>query len=150
LISACLLGADCTYRGSHEARPALASVLAGRTVVPICPEVAGGLGCPRPRAEIEGGDGEAVLDGGAHVRTEDGSDVTDAYVRGARRAVDLARETGAEIAVLKSMSPSCGPCGVYDGTHSRSVAQDGLGVTAAALRRAGLTVVDEETAQRQG
>lgn len=149
LISACLLGVDCTYRGGNETRFGLAAKLDGRAVVPVCPEVAGGLGVPRPRAEIEAGDGEGVLDGTRRVGTLDGLDVTDRYRLGARRAVELALETGAEFAVLKSRSPSCGPRGVYDGTHSRTMAPGGAGVTAAALRRAGLEVVDEDEAERR-
>lgn len=149
LISACLLGADCTYRGGNESRFDLAAKLGGRAVVPVCPEVAGGLGIPRPRAEIEAGDGAGVLDGTRKVGTVDGLDVTDGYRLGARRAVDIARAAGAEIAVLKSHSPSCGPCGVYDGTYSRTMVPGGVGVTAAALRRAGIQVVDEDEAERR-
>ena len=52
-------------------------------VVGVCPEVAGGLGVPRPPAECSGGDGAAVLAGAATVVTRDGADVTDALVAGA-------------------------------------------------------------------
>lgn len=103
-------------------------------LVPVCPEVAGGLPTPRPRAEL-GDDGR--------VRTVDGDDVTEAYERGAAHAVALARSVGAVGAVLKARSPSCGCHERYDGTFTRTRVP-GEGVTAAALRRAGLPVVDEE------
>jgi uncharacterized protein YbbK (DUF523 family) len=103
-------------------------------LVPICPEVTGGLPIPRPAAELQ-------QDG--RVRTGDGRDVTDSYVRGADAAVAAARAAGATRAVLKARSPSCGCHQVYDGTFTRTLVT-GEGLTAAALRRAGLDVVSEE------
>ena len=50
---------------------------------------------------------------------------------------------GARRAVLKARSPSCGSAKVYDGTFSRTL-RDGAGVTAEALRAAGIEVVSEE------
>ncbi|MCC7078722.1 MAG: DUF523 domain-containing protein [Acidimicrobiia bacterium] len=144
IVSACLLGVDCTYRAGNEARRALVEALGGAAVVPVCPEVMGGLGIPRPRAEIEGGDGEAVLEGAARVATQDGTDVTESFLAGAVAVVRVAELSGARLAVLKARSPACGPCGVYDGTHTRVRNARGAGVAAAALRRAGLEVVDEE------
>lgn len=145
-MSACLLGVECTYSGGSEMRPRVLDALDGCTVLPVCPEVEGGLGVPRPRAEVAGGDGAAVLDAaeGAAVRTADGADVTAAYVRGARAALVVAEASGARLAVLKSRSPSCGCGGVYDGTHTRTLRPDGVGVTAALLARHGIRVVDED------
>jgi uncharacterized protein YbbK (DUF523 family) len=45
--------------------------------------------------------------------------------------------------VLKARSPSCGCHEVYDGTFRRAL-RPGEGITAAALRAAGLDVVSEE------
>jgi uncharacterized protein YbbK (DUF523 family) len=45
--------------------------------------------------------------------------------------------------VLKARSPSCGSSRIYDGTFF-STLRDGEGVTAAALRAAGIDVVSEE------
>jgi uncharacterized protein YbbK (DUF523 family) len=102
-------------------------------LVPVCPEVCGGLTTPRPAAERRG----------TRVVNVEGDDVTDAYERGARAAVELAVAVGAKRAVLKARSPSCGAHEVYDGTFSRTL-REGEGVTAAALRAAGLEVVSEE------
>ena len=104
-------------------------------LVPVCPETVGGLPTPRPAAERSADDGR--------VRTAGGDDVSDAYERGARQAVRLAAATGAAAAVLKARSPSCGCRQIYDGTFTRTRV-DGEGVTAEALRRAGLEVVSEE------
>jgi uncharacterized protein YbbK (DUF523 family) len=109
----------------------------------VCPEVDGGLGTPRPPAEIVGGDGADVLAGRARVVTSGGADVTGAYVAGARRALAVAQESGARAAILKSRSPSCGKGGIYDGSFSRSL-RAGDGVTAALLRANGIEVVTDE------
>jgi uncharacterized protein YbbK (DUF523 family) len=111
----------------------------------VCPEVDGGLGTPRPAAEIEGGDGADVIAGRARVVTADGDDVTDAYLKGAERALAVARETGATTAILKARSPSCGEGSIYDGTFSRTL-EEGDGVTAALLKAEGIDVLSDEEA----
>jgi uncharacterized protein YbbK (DUF523 family) len=143
-VSACLLGAPVRYNGA--AKTVESAILdrwqvEGR-IVPVCPEVSGGLETPRLPAETTGGDGHAVLLGAARVLTSLGGDVTEAFVAGAGLAVALAREHRIEIAVLKSNSPSCGSGSIYDGTFSGTKVP-GFGVTAAALTRAGVRVFDE-------
>jgi uncharacterized protein YbbK (DUF523 family) len=135
LVSACLLGVRCTHVGGHEERAAVVALGDTHRLVPVCPEAAGGLPTPRPAAE------RSALDD--RVRSADGTDVTDAYERGAAHAVALAHAVGATGAVLKARSPSCGCKEVYDGSFTRTRVA-GEGVTAAALRRAGVAVVDED------
>jgi uncharacterized protein YbbK (DUF523 family) len=77
------------------------------------------------------------------VRDEDGNDVTVWFARGAAHAVQLATAIGARRAVLKARSPSCGCREIYDGSFGGTRVQ-GEGVTAEALRAAGLEVVSEE------
>ena len=134
LVSACLLGVACNHRGSSSPSVAVRALTADHHLIPVCPEVAGGLPTPRPAAE-RGPDGR--------VRTADGTDVTDFYDRGAAHAVTLAAAASAVGAVLKARSPSCGCHEVYDGTHSRTLVA-GAGVTAVALRAAGVPVCSEE------
>ncbi|MGH9038283.1 MAG: DUF523 domain-containing protein [Acidimicrobiia bacterium] len=143
LISACLLGVACNHEGRGSPRAVVEELGRHYRLIPVCPEVLGGLPTPRPAAELAGGDGVAVLAGEATVVNVDGHDVTAAYRRGAGAAVTLARSTGATRAVLKARSPSCGSSRVYDGTFSRRLV-DGQGVTAAALRAAGLEVCSDE------
>jgi uncharacterized protein YbbK (DUF523 family) len=143
LVSACLLGTCCNHEGRASVRPRVQRLSESARLVPICPEVVGGLTTPRTGAELVGGDGVDVLAGSARARTHAGDDVTDAYLRGAAAAVELARAVGATRAVLKARSPSCGSAQVYDGTFSRTL-HDGVGVTAAALRAAGIAVESDE------
>ena len=133
LVSACLLGTCCNHEASHSRRTAVAALSDEYLVVPICPEATGGLSTPRAAAERCG----------TRVVNSQGNDVTDAYERGARAAVELAQAVGARRAVLKARSPSCGPAKIYDGTFSRTL-RDGAGVTAEALRAVGIDVVSEE------
>ena len=147
LISACLLGVECNHEGRGSPRAVVEELARHYRLVPVCPEVLGGLPTPRAAAELRGGDGADVVAGadGTRVVTIAGDDVTAAYRRGAEAAVAVARGVGARRAVLKARSPSCGSSAVYDGTFSRRLVP-GRGVTAAALAAAGLAVGSEEDA----
>lgn len=143
LVSACLAGRRCRFDGSANPDDEVASLVAEGRAVLVCPEVDGGLGTPRPPAEIQGGDGHDVLAGRARVVTGEGRDVTAEYVKGAERALRAAEEAGASVAILKSRSPSCGCGAIYDGSFTRTK-RAGDGVTAALLRESGIDVVSED------
>ncbi|CAI8986413.1 DUF523 domain-containing protein [Pseudomonas sp. T8] len=143
LVSRCLLGHRVRYDGGASGPfDQLASWQAEGRVVVLCPEVAGGLPTPRAAAEIPGGQGGEVLDGLAQVITTEGEDVSAEFLSGARQALELVREHGIRIAVLKANSPSCGNLLTYDGSFS-GVKVSGEGVTAALLKRAGVQVFSE-------
>lgn len=110
------------------------------SAIAVCPEMLGGLGTPRPRAEISGGDGLAVLKGTASVITINGQNVTGAFLEGAARLVTAAKEANCTVAILKSKSPACGVGTIFDGTFSGTV-QSGDGVAAAALKLAGIEII---------
>lgn len=143
LVSRCLLGHRVRYDGGASGPFDLLEqwIEEGR-VVPLCPEVAGGLPTPRAAAEIPGGQGGEVLDGTAAVITTDGEDVSAQFLEGARRALELVQKHGIRVAVLKANSPSCGNLLTYDGTFS-GVKVSGEGVTAALLKRHGVRVFSE-------
>lgn len=144
LVSRCLLGQRVRYDGGVQpAEDVLARWEAEGRVVPVCPEVEGGLPTPRPRAEIPGGQGADVLDGSARVLTREDDDVTAPYLEGARICLDLVARYGIRIAVMKARSPSCGNHETYDGTFT-ATRVTGEGVAAAALRRAGVRVFNED------
>lgn len=147
LVSACLAGRACRFDGSAADDDVVGRLVAEGRAVLACPEADGGLGTPRPPAEIVGGTGRDVLEGRARVVTSDGRDVTEAYVRGARVALAAAVRAGATRAILKARSPSCGRGAVYDGTFSRTL-RSGDGVTAALLEMNGIAVITDEEATR--
>ena len=134
LVSACLLGIRCNHAGRSSPSAAVAALAADNDLVPVCPEVGGGLPVPRAAAEIQP-DGT--------VRTSTGEDVTPSYRRGAGMAVAAAKAAGARAAVLKARSPSCGCREVYDGSFTGTRVA-GEGVTAEALRQAGIHVLSDE------
>ena len=147
LVSACLLGVACRYDGQSCPEAGLRDLAAWGRLVPICPEVAGGLPTPRPPAEIEGAaeglDGRAVLQGRTRVVRRDGVDVSAAFIAGAQTALALARRLGIRRAILKAHSPSCGTGRIHNGLFDgRLVAGDG--VTAALLEQAGIGVSSEQ------
>lgn len=147
LVSACLLGVACRYDGESHPLAEVRGLAALGRVVPICPEVSGGLPTPRPPAEIEnahaGLDGAAVLEGRTRVILRDGTDVSAQFVAGAEAALALARRLGAVRAILKSRSPSCGAGEIHDGIFAGDLAP-GDGVTTALLRHAGIHVITEQ------
>lgn len=145
LVSACLIGRRCRYDGGgFDQYPDLRSLVEEGRAIAVCPEELGGLSTPRPPAELVGGDGAGALAGAAHLHTQDGTDVTSAFLKGAEATARIAAAHGARTAVLKARSPSCGCHGVYDGTFSGALVP-GMGVTAARLTAMGLVVHSEET-----
>ena len=145
LVSACLLGEPVRYNGAdkfcdHEF---LQQWTRDGRIVPVCPEIAGGLGVPRLPAEIANGTGgTSVLNGEGRVMDSDGSDVSMNFIDGARHALELARMNDIRIAVLKEGSPSCGSSYTYDGTFT-SARVPHAGVTAALLQQHGIRVFSE-------
>jgi len=140
MVSACLVGVRCRYDGTACASPWLLGRLAGEALIPVCPEVAGGAPVPRSRSQMRGGPGGMVIDGRARVVREDGRDVTEEFLRGARAVLELSRSFGVEAAYLKSRSPSCGVGRVWcDGELSA-----GNGVAAEMLSRGGVEVIPVE------
>ena len=135
LVSSCLLGAKVRYDGGDKksGHPILERWLEEGRIVSVCPEMLGGLGTPRPPAEIVNG----------RVLTRDGEDVTAQFEAGARLAAEAAAADEVRVAILKSASPSCGSGFVYDGTFTRTRVP-GDGVAAALLRSRGLMVFSEE------
>ena len=93
-----------------------------------------------------GGDGADVVAGRAQVITEAGEDVTQNYLAGARKAADAARAAGAQFAILKARSPSCGCGAIHSGAFDGEL-RAGDGVTAAMLMQEGLEVVSDETVE---
>ncbi|MDL2234991.1 DUF523 domain-containing protein [Christensenellaceae bacterium OttesenSCG-928-L17] len=139
LVSACLAGKTCRYNHSAAADARIVELVRAGKALAACPEVLGGLSTPRPPAELQHGDGYAVLLGQAEVKTADGACVTEAFIKGAQETLRLCRVHGVTTAILKANSPSCGCGKIYDGTFTGKLI-DGVGVTAALLIQNGIAV----------
>ena len=132
LISLCLMGIECRYDGGCNAiDPGRLGALC--RLIPVCPEVFGGLPVPRIDSQRRG---ERVV-------TRDGADVTKEYETGAAEALRLAREHDVVFCVMKQGSPACGSKVIHDGTFSGTKVP-GEGVAVQLLREAGYRVYGEE------
>ena len=126
LVSACLLGHSCRYDGGSKPFEAVCDLVdAGHTLIPLCPEVEGGLPVPHAPCELR------KTPDGVRAISIDGVDCTAQYEAGARIAVEKAQLSGARVAILKSKSPFSG------------MLREGWGIAAAALRDVGVRVMDE-------
>ena len=133
MVSACLLGENCKYSGGNNRDERVLAFLKGHEVIPVCPEVMGGLPTPRQPAEIVHGE----------VINREGVSVDDEYRLGAKVALDIAMREKIDLAILQSRSPSCGVKQIYDGTFSRRKI-DGQGLLARALKERGISLMDAE------
>jgi uncharacterized protein YbbK (DUF523 family) len=143
IISACLLGVNCNFEGKNWQNTELLKEFAEGGLFPVCPEVFGGLTCPRDPSEIIGGDGGDVLDGKAKVVSIKGKDVTEQFLKGAQQTLAIVKAVGATEAVLIEKSPSCGAGKIFDGTFTEKF-KPGDGVTAALLKRNSIKVTTQK------
>lgn len=132
LVSACLLGVSCRYDGKSKPNENVIALKDRYNIIPVCPEIMGGLPTPRTASEIQG----------SQVVMGDGKNVTKEYQKGAEEVLRLCRLFGCKRAVLKEKSPSCGCGKVYDGTFSGKLI-DGNGITAKLLIENGIEVFGE-------
>ena len=135
LISACLIGEPVRYDGKSNliSNVLIKNWLAKGILLPLCPEVAGGLNTPRPPAEIKAN---------GLIKTQEGIDVTTEFQRGAEFTLQQALKYNIKIAILTEKSPSCGSQLIYDGTFSRKLIK-GQGVTAKLLEKHGIKVFNQ-------
>ena len=138
LVSACLCGKDCKWDGGNNRNQKLLdymeSMKGKAEFHEVCPEQMGGLSTPRLASEIRVEDRRVV--------NTAGEDVTKAFELGAELALQVAKENGCTIAILKERSPSCGCHGIYDGTFSKKIV-DGMGKAAELLTANGIRVIGE-------
>jgi len=144
LVSACMMGERVRYDGTKV--PCNSAILNSwkdeGLIVTFCPEVAGNLPVPRPPAEIIKGTGVDVIEKNTGVFNINGQDVTKSFIRGAEKALAVARKMQITVALLKDGSPSCGKTSIYDGSFSK-VRRPGNGVTTALLEKNGISVFSE-------
>jgi len=138
IVSSCLAGIKCRYDGRDNIIPAIHKMVEQGEVITVCPEVLGGLTTPRIPAEIV-----VSQNGERRVINRDGKDVTAEFEAGAQKTLEIAQAAGAEIAIMKQRSPSCGCGQTYDGTFS-GVIINADGITSALLKKNGITVLTEE------
>ncbi|MCR5330811.1 MAG: DUF523 domain-containing protein [Lachnospiraceae bacterium] len=136
MVSACLMGQNCKYNGGNNYSEKLLKFTEGHEVIPVCPEVAGGLPTPRTPCEIVNG---KIMSAKGEIRDSE-------FRKGAGECVAIAKKEKIDLAILQSRSPSCGVKQVYDGTFSGKLI-DGSGIFASMLAENGFKVMDVEDLQ---
>lgn len=135
LVSGCLYGWHVRYDGVDT--PCLDERFLkwkeeGR-LIPVCPEVFGGLKTPRPDSQRQGNKVIACT----------GEDVTEEYIKGAKEALRLAKENDVVCCIMKEDSPSCGSKFIFDGTFTDTKIS-GVGCAVELLKNAGFKIYDED------
>ena len=128
-VSACLLGHNCKYSGGNNRSQKVLDYIDGHEVIPVCPEVSGGMSVPRVPVELK--NNKAI--------NRDGEDVTAFFRRGVE--MEMKKMQDIDLAILQPRSPSCGCKQIYDGTFSKTLIE-GKGMFAQALAEVGIPMMD--------
>ncbi len=135
IISACLLGVNCKYNASNNKLDdiTIQKLQQKYNLIPICPEIMGGMPTPRNPVEIKNG---KIID-------QKNNDYTQNFQKGAQESLKIAQLFHAQKALLKESSPSCGSHTIYDGsfTHKKI---PGMGITAEKLSHNKIQTYSEE------
>ena len=127
LVSACLLGDNVKYNGKNNYDERIEKLKELFDIVPICPEVFGGLPTPRIPSEVKG----------ENVVNEKGKDVTYEFNKGAHKVINIVNFCHVRKALLMDRSPSCGVNKIYNGKFNGTLI-DGMGYTAKLLKAKGV------------
>lgn len=127
IVSACLLGDKCRYDGKDNYNDNVKFLKEHFNIVPICPEVFGGMSTPRVPSEQREG---SVVD-------KNGKDVTKYFEKGRDDVLNIVKYLHIRKAVLTENSPSCGIHKVYNGRFNNTLI-DGNGITTKALLELGV------------
>ncbi|MBI5250493.1 MAG: DUF523 domain-containing protein [Desulfomonile tiedjei] len=140
LISACLAGLHTRYDGNSKPHPLLRELATACVLIPLCPEILGGLGIPRTPCRFSGGDGNSVVLGVARLVDRNGIDRTAEFLRGAEESLRVARLVEPNLIIFKEGSPSCGLHTVDIGGTKTA----GCGVVTALFMGTGIPIISEE------
>lgn len=139
VVSACLAGQNCKYNGGSNPCHQVMEMVKNGVVLPICPETLAEL--PRPRQPAE--------QRGDKVFSRCGEELTEKFNEGSQKALELALQSGARKAILKSNSPSCGYRQIYDGTFSHTL-KAGHGTWTKKLLQCGFEIFTEKNLPTAG
>lgn len=118
LMSACLLGDKVKYNGKDNYSSLVEDIKLKYNIVPICPEVLGGLSIPRTPVELKNG----------IPFNKDLKDFSKNFEVGANKVINIVKYLHIKKAILMERSPSCGVNKIYDGTFKNNLI-DGKGYT---------------------
>ena len=134
LISACLLGEPCRYDGKSKplANDIIERLKQTYHLIPFCPETFI-LPTPRPPARFIG---DKIID-------INGVDKTEAFLKGAKRALKICKEKNISIFIGKEKSPSCGIKKTSAYINGYECKCNAKGLTSKILFEAGIKLLSE-------
>ncbi len=132
IVSACLLGDNVKYNGGNNYTEEIEKLKELYDIIPVCPEVFGGLKIPRDPSEIKGNS----------VVSNKGKNVTKEFIKGANDVINIVKYKKIKYAILKENSPSCGVHQIYDGNFKKKLIL-GQGITTQKLVELGVQVYSE-------
>lgn len=138
IVSACLLGINCRYDGKNRKNHEIVKFLKGKEFIMVCPEELGGLSTPRIPCEIVNN----TINENVKVINKNGEDLTENFLKGANKVLDIAKSKGIKKAILKAKSPYCGKGLIYDGSFTAKLVK-GDGITAKLLKENKIEIFTE-------
>lgn len=133
IISLCACGVPCRYHGqTHKMgqrlikEKKLSELKSKYNVVPVCPEIMGGLPTPRCACQVTWSDEEPFVTNRKTGEKEfEGADLTEAYKRGAEWTLWMAKLFNCKKAYMLKQSPACDP---KEGVAARLLNLNGIHV----------------------
>ncbi len=105
IVSACLLGDKTRYDGKSNYNPKIELIKENYDIIPICPEVMGGMKIPREPTELKNG----------LPYSKSGKDVNSYFLRGTKQIINIVKYKHITKAILVEKSPSCGVHQIHNG-----------------------------------
>ena len=138
LVSACLMGELVRYDGQHNlvVHEKLQNLRTQNRLILACPESLGGLPTPRAPAEI------IQSSPSLKVETNNKQDVTEQFLKGAKKTLQLCQSNQIKVALMAAKSPSCGNNEIYNGEFNRTLIRQ-AGITAQLLQKNDIKVFNQ-------
>jgi len=111
LVSSCLLGISCRWHGKKLRLSSYIKRFIKENpeteLISVCPEMMGGLPCPRPPIKRKNGRAFFTCPDKKLRKNVTGPEVTDFLERGASLTLQKAKEEQIDLAIFCNWSPSC-------------------------------------------
>ena len=116
IVSDCLMGTPCRWHGKDLRMSSYVKkyIAANPDVelIPVCPEMLGGLPVPRPPVKRKKGRVYETCEEKTNRKNVTGKDITDSFQLGAQKTLDLAKKNNVKTAIMCNWSPSCDKSGI--------------------------------------
>ena len=111
LVSSCLLGVPCRWHGKKLHLSSYVKRFLRENpdveLIPVCPEILGGLPCPRPPIKRKNGRAFFTCEDKRDRKDITLQEVTGNLISGSQKTLDIVRTHNVKLAILCNWSPSC-------------------------------------------